>query len=160
MLDRMKALHSSPAADNPVSIIPSQDLPWKLRSSADTDRSALSAMDKDSTTGPDRTGVHWLLLVANSEHRVHPDLSGLEFLAKAMQTLAAGKFLSDCQPPHLRRQPHCPRKGQRKMHADFHRHCHEAIHHKVPHAGVAYRCLVVVATDATTWQQDKHHFQN
>ena len=52
-------------------------------------------MDKDSATGPDRAGVRWLLLVANSEHRVHPDFSGLELLTLVVKKLAAGDFSSD-----------------------------------------------------------------
>lgn len=63
--------------------------------SVDTVRSALSAMEKDSATGQYRAGVRWLLLVANSEHRFHPNLSGLELLAKVVQNLAAGEFSSD-----------------------------------------------------------------
>ena len=52
-------------------------------------------MDKDSATGPDRAGVRWLLLVANTELRVHPDFSGLEILTSVVQNLAAGDFSPD-----------------------------------------------------------------
>ena len=52
-------------------------------------------MDKDSATGPEKAGVRWLLLVANTELRVHPDLSGLEILTSVVQKLAAGEFSPD-----------------------------------------------------------------
>lgn len=35
------------------------------------------------------------MIVANSEHRLHPYLSGLELFAKVAQNLAAGELLPD-----------------------------------------------------------------
>ena len=49
-------------------------------------------MNKDSATGPDRAGVRWLLLVANTELRVHPDFSRLDILTSVVMKLAAGDF--------------------------------------------------------------------
>lgn len=52
-------------------------------------------MEKNSATGPDRTGVRWFLLIPNSELRSHPDFSGLELFALIIRKLAAEKFSSD-----------------------------------------------------------------
>lgn len=41
------------------------------------------------STGSDSAGDLWLLLVANSKHRVHSNFSGLKLLTKVAQRLAA-----------------------------------------------------------------------
>lgn len=92
MLKRIKALHHVQSVENLVSIIPSRDLPPKLTVNSQTVCSALSAMDKDCATSPDRAVVRWLLLVVNFEHKVHEDFSGLALLTKVVQKLAAGEF--------------------------------------------------------------------